>query len=116
MKLHDLGLLLITAIHNNTQKNKDIFLTNVEKHKKNVVNTNDVILKQKEFYLVNYEQKRNENNTIYDEYIHNRLLIFNKWKNTNKIQDLQKLVNYQRPVLQDIDEIYTYNIITSKLK
>lgn len=116
MRLNDLGLLLITAIHNNAQKNKDIFLTNVEKHKKNVINNNDIILKKQNFYLVNYEQKRNENNTLYEEYIHNRLLLLNKWKNTNKIQDLQLLVNYQKPIFHDIDDIYTYDIIKSKLK
>lgn len=116
MKLNELGLLLIIAIHNNAQKNKDILLTNVEKYKKNVANNNDLILRKKNFYLVNYEQKRNENNMLYDEYIHNRLLLLNKWKNTNKIQDLQFLVNYQKPDFHDVDDIYTYNIIKSKLK
>jgi len=116
MKLNELGLLLIIALHNNAEKNKDILLANVEKHKKNVANNNDLILRKKNFYLVNYEQKRNENDTLYDEYIHNRLLLSNKWKNTNKIQDLQLLVNYQKPVFHDVDDIYTYDIIRSKLK
>jgi hypothetical protein len=34
MKLNELGLLLIMAVSNNTQKNKDVFLANIEKHKK----------------------------------------------------------------------------------
>jgi hypothetical protein len=116
MKLNNLGLLLIAAIHNNTQKNKDALISSAEKHKKNIANNNDLILKRKEFYLKNYEQKRNENNTLYEEYIHNRLQLLNKWKNTNKIQDLQLLVNYQKPIFHDVDDIYTYNIIKSKLK
>jgi len=116
MKLNDLGLLFIMAIHNNSQKHKDLFLSNIEKHKKNVTQNNDIIMKKKEFYITNYEQKRNENNTNYEEYIHNRLLLYNKWKNTNKLQDLQKLVNYPKPNFYDVNDIYTYNIIKSKLK
>ena len=116
MKLNELGLLLIMAVSNNTQKNKDIFLANIEKHKKTVTSNNDIIQKQKDFYVVNYEQKRNENNSNYEEYIHNRLLLFNKWKTTNKLQDLQQLINYAKPEFYDVNEIYTYNIVKSKLK
>jgi hypothetical protein len=116
MKLNELGLLLIMAVSNNTQKNKDIFLANIEKHKKTVMNNNEIVQKQKDLYLVNYEQKRNENSTNYEEYTHNRLLLFNKWKTTNKLQDLQLLINCPKPDFYEVDDIYTYNLIKSKLK
>lgn len=116
MKLNELGQLLILAINSNTQKNKDLFMLNVEKHKKDMIKNSEHLNKQKEFYLSNYEQKRNKNNLSYDEYIHNRHLLLNKWKATNKLQDLQQLVVYPMPKMYDIPEIYTYDIITSKLK
>jgi len=116
MKLNDIGALLLIAINNNTQKNKDLLMLKIDDNKKNIIANTDLLNKQKEFYLNNYELKREQNNAIYEEYLHNRRLLLNKWKMTNKLQDLQQLVIYPMPKLYDIDETYTYDIITSKLK
>ena len=111
MKINDIALLL-TAF--NINKNK--LIVEIDNYKKELKKRNEIEEKQKEFYLINYEQKRTNFDLLYKEFIQNRRLLYNKWASTNKIDDLIQLVNYKYPDIDDIPDIYTIDIKKSKLK
>jgi len=116
MLINNLGLLLINTINNNTPTNKNKLFIGITNYKKDLQKKQDFIKKQKDNYINNYEQKRNEDKINYDEYLHNRNLLFNKWKKTKNPIDLQTLLSYKLPELYNVDNIYTYDIKKSNLK
>jgi hypothetical protein len=116
MKLNDFGILLTSAINNTNPNAKKEILINSEKHR---ITLNEYQKKEnikKDFYINNYENIREQNRTIYDEYIANREILYNKWKETKKIVDLENLIAYKLPDMQLIDEIYTKDIKKTNLK
>jgi hypothetical protein len=116
MKLNDFGILLTSAINNTNPNAKKEILINSEKYR---IILNEYQKKEnikKDFYINNYENIREQNRIIYDEYIINREILYNKWKETKGIADLENLIIYKFPDMQIIDEIYTKEIKKSKLK
>ena len=111
MKINDIGLLLTAFTIN---KNK--LLVEIDKYKKEIKRKKEIEKQQNEFYELNYEQKRINNELLYNEFFHNRQLIYNKWKTNKKMEDLIALVNYKYPDISDVPDIYTSDIKKSKLK
>jgi len=64
---------------------------------------------KKELYKTKYENPRNENNMKYSLYLKERQELVNKWNNDKNSQaKLLDILNYKRPVLEEIEDIYTY--------
>jgi hypothetical protein len=116
MKINDIGLLLIMAINNNILLNKNKLILSIENYNKSEKEKENNEIKKKEFYQITYEQKREEDKIIYNEYINNRLLLYNKWQKTRNIEDLENLINYKLPPLNLVNDIYTSDLKKSKLK
>jgi len=118
MKLNDFGLLLTSAINNideNTNIKRELILIS-DKHRRNLIKNKENINKKQEFYLTNYENKREELRMSYDVYLANRKILLDKWKETGSIADLKNLVAYRFENIENIPNIYTYDIKISKLK
>ena len=116
MKLNDFGILLTTAINNTNPNAKKEIIMNSEKYKKTIMEKQEKENKKKEFYINNYENIREQYRILYEEYIANREILYNKWKETKGIADLQNLISHKLPDMQTIDDIYTKEIKISKLK
>jgi len=117
MNINKIGLSLLNCIRINNDVNKNIFLNkdikdlreyNEKKHNK--------YLEDISFYISNYENKRNENTTIYEEYLNRRFGLYKQWLDNKNIDNLHKLVNFPRPELNDVPDIYTKQRIVSSLK
>ena len=68
------------------------------------------------YYLSTYENKRNENRYLYDEYVQKRLILYNKWNTTKNNTDLIKLLYFSKLNLEEIPEIYTKKRYKTMLK
>lgn len=116
MKLNDFGLLLTSAVNNtNPNARKELILTS-EKEKDMKIKKQEMIEKKKEFYLNTYEYARERNRILYDEYMANRRILYNKWKESKNLADLQNLISYKLPEIIDVPHLYTYDIKKSKLR
>lgn len=116
MKLNDFGILLTSAINNTNPNTKKEIILNSEKHRKINIEYQDKDNKKKEYYLNNYENIREQNRVLYDEYLANRQLLYNKWNDTKNITDLQNLITYKLPNMKIVEDIYTKDIKKSNLK
>jgi len=115
--MNNIKLLLTKTIHNNTKENKLIILNEVEKYRKANENKQMDLIKKKNFYMDNYETKRKEDESTYAEYKEEYKQLYEAWKKTKKISDLQKLLSLNMPKLNNVDDVYTYDIVKNeKLK
>ena len=74
-----------------------------DKKRKEIENhENELIMNYKE----NYEQKRNTMNDMYQNYITEREILLDKWKNKNQLDALYDLVKLKFE-FEKIDDIYT---------
>ena len=79
-----------------------------ESHKKKVENT--------QYYLENYQNIRENNEELYNKYLEERLVLFNKWKESNNIKDLYEYLSLERPEYIEVPDVYTGDFNRRKLK
>jgi hypothetical protein len=108
--VHNLGLLLTQVINNNSSQNKATLLTSIHNFKTKQQLEQEKLIKNRDYYHTNFILKRLENDTNYNEYIHNRSLLFKEWQRNKSLANLDKLMNYKLPQINLVPDIYTYNI------
>ncbi len=115
--MNNIGLLLTKTINNNSKENKLLLLNDINKFIKAKEAKQMDLIKKKNFYIDNYELKRKEDENTYAEYKEEYKELYNNWKKSKKIVDLQKLLALKSPSLNNVDDIYTSDIIKNqKLK
>ena len=112
MKVNDFGLLLTSFINNTNPNAKKELLTKCDNHRILLNQQKEKENKKKEYYINKFENIRYESNLLYQEYLYNRKILYDKWYNSRSLIDLQNLVDYKYPNIQIVPEIYT----TNKLK
>ena len=82
MNLNDFGLSLLDCINKNNVENKKKFMKNINEYKDKNEMLHNQYLEDISYYISNYENKRIENQNLYDEYLNKRecLLIIIKMK------------------------------------
>ena len=87
---------------------------NIEKYnnikKKNLSDINEKVIK----YIEIYDNPRIQSENNYNEYVYNRNILYNIWKENPNKQNVYNLINFEKPELNDIPEIYTYTVIQDK--
>jgi hypothetical protein len=109
------GLLLTSTINDKDNINaKKKFLMNLNKYREDKLKEQDDILNKMNYYNNHYQKKRENNDEIYLNYIQTFTELKENWIKSNKENDLEKLKNLNKPILLNIDDIYTYMIIKNK--
>ncbi len=116
MEINKIGLFLIDSINKNNNENKNKFMKIIKNFKDNQEIKHNENLEDLSYYLANYENKRNENKSLYDEYIHKRFLLYNQWINRRNNSNLIKLLNFPKLELEEVPEIYTKKRFKNMLK
>ncbi len=116
MSVINFGLILSNVVNKTGDKmtNKNKLMAYLKNYRKKEEERQNKRLGDKEYYINNYENKRRENDNRYNEYFYNRLELYNQWKMTKTVGDLHKLVSLDKPKLNDINDIYTTNIVRNK--
>jgi hypothetical protein len=104
-----LGNLLIDNINSNTDLKKIKLLTEITKYRKNNNNKKRLELMLIDEYDIKYNKPRLLNNINYDEYVKQRLELYNKWYSTKNIKDLYDLLALKAPDYAEIPDIYTFH-------
>lgn len=115
MKLNDFGLLLTSAINSTNPNAKKELITISEKERDLRIINQEKEAKKREVYLNTYEYNREKNRILYDEYLANRRILYNKWKESKTIASLQQLLSYNLPEINEVPDVYTAHIKKSKL-
>ncbi len=116
MTINDIGFLLLKSMNNNSPENKVKFLKISKVFKDKNEEDYNKTLEDISNYIATYENKRNQNRTLYDEYLTKRFNLYMKWKKSKNVLDLDNLVKLDRPPYDDIPDIYTKKKPKTKLK
>ena len=116
MTINDIGFLLLKSMNNNSPENKVKFLKVSKVFKDKNEEDYNKTLEDISNYIATYENKRNQNRTLYDEYLTKRFNLYMKWKKSKNVLDLDNLVKLDRPPFEDIPDIYTKKRPKTKLK
>lgn len=109
------GLLIINTIHNKNQDEaKRRLLTSIKKIRDEKMKEQEDKFVKQNYYMSNYEKKRNDNDELYKGYYINFLKLKDNWIKSGKESDLELLKKLKRPELIDIEDIYTYMLIRNK--
>lgn len=115
-KLNIIGLLLINSLNKNNAENKKTLITYINKYneeKEKKINDN---IEENTYYLVNYDNIREKNKLLYNEYLQKRLDLYNEWKENKTNNNLIKLLNLNKPIIEEIPDIYTKKRLKTLLK
>ena len=112
MTIIDIGYILIDNINSKTDLNKIKLINAIETYKKEIKEK-----KQLEIELINkykniYENKRNDNNDNYNQYLRENKLLFDKWNKSKNMNDLYEYISLKKPVYEEIEDIYTIRPIS----
>ena len=107
MSILEIGYLLIDNITSKTDINKIKMMSSIGNYKKELENKRKKELEIKTKYMNLYENKRIRNKTLYDTYINENQILFNKWKKNNKPKDLYEYISHKKPDLEEVEDIYT---------
>jgi hypothetical protein len=107
MSIIDIGYLLINNINSKTDLNKIKLLSSIGDYKKENENKKKLEMEMKTKYMNLYENKRIRNKKIYDKYMNENQLLYNKWKKNNKPKDLYEYISHKKPELEDVEDIFT---------
>jgi hypothetical protein len=116
MNFNKFGLSLLDCVNNNNGENKKIFMKNINEYRDKKEELHNQYLEDISYYISNYENKRIENQNLYQDYLNRRFLLYKQWKDNKTIGNLQQLISFPRPELNEVPEIYTKKRIISKLK
>jgi hypothetical protein len=104
MSILDIGHILIDNINSKTDLNKAKLLSFIGNYKKEIENKREIEIKRKN--INSYEIKMANNKILYDKYISENQILFNKWKKNNKPKDLYEYISHKKPELEEINYIY----------
>lgn len=107
MNINNIGVLLINSINKNSPENKTKFLKEVKSYNTDKANEAAKIASDLNFYVTNYENKRDSTNSLYTEYIQRRFELYKKWIDSKKKVDLENLFKLKQPEFNIIPDIYT---------
>ena len=110
--IRNIGEALLSHIENKDKTPIKTLNHLINEHKTRLQGIDDINMYKKEAYKTKYENPRIENNLKYDLYLRERKKLVNKW-NTNKksLALMLDIINFKRPELEEIPEIYTYQNI-----
>jgi hypothetical protein len=107
MSILEIGYLLINNINSKTDLNKIKLMSSIGNYKKEIENKKKLEMEMKTKYMNLYENRRIRNKKIYDKYMNENQLLYNKWKKNNKPKDLYEYISHKKPELEEVDDIYT---------
>lgn len=109
------GVLLTNTMNDkNITDAKKRFLAKINKYKENIEKKDDEISEKINYYNNRFQKKREINDETYLNYIQSFTQLKDNWIKSNKENDLEKLKNLKKPILIDVEDIYTYMIIRNK--
>jgi hypothetical protein len=107
MSIFDIGYLLIDNINSKTDLNKVKLISSIGNYKKELETKRKMETEIKNKYMNLYGNKRIKNKELYDKYMNENQILFNKWKKNNKPKDLYEYISHKKPELEEVDDIYT---------
>jgi len=107
MSILDIGYLLIDNINSKTDLNKVKLISSIGNYKKELETKRKMEIEIKNKYMNLYGNKRIKNKELYDKYMNENQILFNKWKKNNKPKDLYEYISHKKPELEEVDDIYT---------
>jgi len=107
MNINNIGILLINSINKNSPENKTKFLKEVNSFNATKSKEAAKLMSDLNYYVTNYENKRDSSNSLYTEYIQKRFALYKKWIDSKKKVDLENLFKLKQPEFNVIPEIYT---------
>ena len=107
MSILDIGYLLIDNINSKTDLNKVKLINSIGNYKKELETKRKMETEIKNKYMNLYGNKRIKNKELYDKYMNENQILFNKWKKNNKPKDLYEYISHKKPELEEVDDIYT---------
>ena len=110
--IRNIGEALLSHIENKDKTPIKTLNNLINEHKIRLQGIDEINMYKKEAYKTKYENPRIENNLKYDLYLRERKKLVNEWKTDKKSLALMlNFINFKRPELEDIPEIYTYQNI-----
>lgn len=116
MDINNIGLLLINSINKNNPENKNKFIKVIKNYNDIKEEKHNQLLEDISYYISKYENKRDQNKTLYEEYIQKRFNLYKKWKDSKNKVNLENLFKLKQPNYDDIPDIYTKTRPKNKLK
>jgi hypothetical protein len=103
----DIGYLLIDNMSYKLDDKKLKLLDKVNKY--NITKKEHERKKQenREYYVVKYEEPRTINKQNYDDYLQQKLYLYNVWKDSKNIKDLHQYISFARPEYIEVPDVYT---------
>jgi hypothetical protein len=114
--IKDIGYILIDNIYRKTDQNKIKLFDKITKYNKIKKRSDTKKEKNAQYYLENYQNIRENNEELYNKYLEERLILFNKWKESNNIKDLYEYLSLERPEYIEVPDVYTGDFNRRKLK
>jgi len=115
--IRNIGEAILSHIENNNKTPAKYIEDLIQKHKISLEELSNVEMYKKELYKTKYENVRIQNKMIYDSYLKERNGLINEWKNEKSLSKLFDIINFKRPEIKDVEDIYTYqNINLNKNK
>lgn len=113
----DIGYLLIDNINiKKSDKIKNKLFNKITKYNENKKESHKKKVENTQYYLENYQNIRENNEELYNKYLEERLVLFNKWKESNNIKDLYEYLSLERPEYIEVPDVYTGDFNRRKLK
>jgi len=112
----DIGYILIDNIYRKNDQNKIKLFNKITKYNNSKKKSDIKKEKNTQYYLENYQNIRENNEKVYTKYLEERLVLFNKWKESNNIKDLYEYLSLERPEYIEVSDIYTGDFNRKKLK
>lgn len=103
----NIGYILIDNINNKNNLNKDKLLSAVNLFNKELEKKNEYEIKRRNEYNIKYDIPRKNNMDNYDKYIKDKNILYDKWNTSKNIKDLYELLSLNKPIIKDVEDIYT---------
>ena len=103
----NIGYLLIDNINTKNNSNKDKLLSAVNKFNKELQKKQEYEIKRRNEYNIKYDTPRKNNIDNYNKYINDKKILYDKWDTSKNIKDLYELLSLNKPIIKDVDDIYT---------
>ena len=112
MAITDIGHILLDNINSKTDFNKIKLINAIENYKDEINKINKLNIFNKNKYETNYANKRDKNINIYNQYLMENKILYDKWNKSKKANDLYAYINHKKPEYEEIEDIYTINPIS----
>lgn len=107
----NIGFILVDNINNKNDINKVKLLSSVGNFNKNLEKQKEYVIKKQNDYFIKYETPRKNNIDNYNKYLLDKNILYEKWNISKNIKDLYELLSLNKPIINDVPEIYTIHAI-----